>query len=177
MEPRAQFSKEQGPFTPTQAMQMQGVPYAEAVGSVLWPMIVLRLDVAFAIGILSQSIQNPGKVHWEGLKHVIVYLESIKDFWLTFGGCGKSLPEGFFNADWAGQRHQHSITGYSFHMGQGAVMWSSKKQNIVALSSMEAEYIAQTHAAKEALYLCTFIVEIDENHVTRTELGDVSRKS
>ena len=45
-------------------------------------------------------------------------------------------------------------------MGQGAMMWSSKKQNIVALSSMEAEYIAQTHAAKDVLYLCTFIVEI-----------------
>jgi hypothetical protein len=160
MEPGAQFSKEQGPFTPTQAMQMQGVPYAEAVGSVLWPVIVSRPDAAFAIGILSQFIQNPGKAHWEGLKRVIVYLGSTKDFWLTFGGRGKSLPEGFCDADWAGQRHRHSITGYSFHMGLGAVTWSSKKQNIVALSSTEAEYIAQTHAAKEALYLRTFVAEI-----------------
>jgi hypothetical protein len=47
-------------------------------------------------------------------------------------------------------------------MGSGAVTWSSKKQYIVALSSTEAEYIAQTHAAKEALYLRTLIGEIRE---------------
>jgi len=44
-------------------------------------------------------------------------------------------------------------------MGQGAVTWSSKKQHIIALSSTEAEYIAQTHAAKEALWIRTFIGE------------------
>ena len=45
-------------------------------------------------------------------------------------------------------------------MGAGAVTWSSKKQYIVALLSTEAEYIAQTHAAKEAMYLCAFVQEI-----------------
>src|ERR1700728_995295 len=44
-------------------------------------------------------------------------------------------------------------------MGQGAVMWSSKKQHIIALSSTEAEYIVQMHAAKEALWIRTFIGE------------------
>ena len=51
-------------------------------------------------------------------------------------------------------------------MGQGAVTWSSKKQYIIALSSTEAEYIAQTHAAKEALYLRSFIGEIREKFST-----------
>ena len=41
-----------------------------------------------------------------------------------------------------------------------AVSWSSKKQNIVALLSTEAEYIAQTHAAKEAIWLRSFINEV-----------------
>jgi hypothetical protein len=45
-------------------------------------------------------------------------------------------------------------------MGKGAVSWSSKKQYIIALSSTEAEYIAQTHAAKEALWLRSFLKEI-----------------
>ena len=45
-------------------------------------------------------------------------------------------------------------------MGAGAVTWSSKKQYIVALLSTEAEHVAQTHAAKEAMYLCTFVQEI-----------------
>ena len=46
------------------------------------------------------------------------------------------------------------------HMGGGVISWSSRKQHIVTLSSTEAEYVAQTHVAKEALWLCSFIGEI-----------------
>ena len=68
MESGAQFSKEQGPSTPTQAMRMRGIPYAEAIGSILWPVVVSRPDAAYAVGVLSQFIQNPGQAHWEALK-------------------------------------------------------------------------------------------------------------
>ena len=62
--------------------------------------------------------------------------------------------------DWGGQKHHHSISGYSFYMGAGAISWSSKKQHVVALLSTEAEYITQTHMAKEALWLCSFLQEL-----------------
>ena len=106
------------------------------------------------------SIQNPGQAHWEALKCVIVYLECTKDLWLTFGGRTTTLVQGYCDADWGSQKHRHSISGYSFHLGKGAVSWSSKKQYIIALSSTEAEYIAQTHATKEALWLQAFLQEI-----------------
>ena len=86
MEPRSMFSKEQGSMSITKAMPMRGVPYAEAIGSVLWPAIISRPDVAYAVGVLAQFIKNPGNVHWEALKHIIVYLQSTKDVWLTFSG-------------------------------------------------------------------------------------------
>ena len=47
-----------------------------------------------------------------------------------------------------------------FHYGVGAVSWSSKKQNIVLLLSTEAEYVAQTHAAKEVIWLRSFISKL-----------------
>ena len=77
-----------------------------------------------------------------------------------FSGRSKPAVEGFCNVDWGGQKHRHSISGYSFHMGARAISWSSKKQHVVALSSTEAEYITQTHAAKEALWLCSFLQEL-----------------
>ena len=166
MEHGAQFTKEQGPSTPTQAMRMRGIPYAEAIRSVLWPVVVSRPDAVYAVGVLSQFIQNPGQAHWEVLKHIIVYLGCTKDLWLTFGGRTKTLVEGYCDVDWAGQKHRHSILGYSFHMGKGAISWSSKKQYIVVLSSTEAEYIAQTHAAKEALWLHSFLKEVRGAHNT-----------
>ena len=136
------------------------MPYNEAIGSVLWPAVVSWPDIAYAIGVLSQFIQNPGQSHWEALKRVISYLNMTKDLWLTFGGGSKDLTEGFSDADWAGQKDTHSISGYSFYFGQGTVSWSSKRQHIVALSSTEAEYIAQTHTTKEVLWLRSFVDEI-----------------
>ena len=83
-----------------------------------------------------------------------------KTLWLTFGGGSKYLVEGFSDADWAQQKDRHSILGYAFYFCRGAISWSSKKQHIIALSSTEVEYIAQTHAAKEALWLRGFLAEI-----------------
>ena len=112
MEPGAQFTKEQGPSTPTQMMRMRNVPYAEAIGSVLWPVMISRPDAAFSVSVLSQFIQNPGRIHWEALQRVIVYLNSTKDLWLTFGGRTTSL-EGYCDADWAGQKDTPGIPKYN----------------------------------------------------------------
>jgi hypothetical protein len=153
------LTKEQSPFTPTQFDQMKDVPYSEAIGRALWPVMISRPDALCAVGILAQFVQNPGLAHWKALKRVMGYLYTTRDLWLTFGGVDAEL-EGFSDADWASQSHRHSISGYAFRMGKGAVTWSSKKQAIVALSSTEAEYIAQTHAAKELIWLRTFLGEL-----------------
>jgi phosphopantetheinyl transferase (holo-ACP synthase) len=92
----------------------------------------------------------------------MVYLGSTKNLWLTFGGRTQKLVEGFCNSDYANQLDCHLIAGFAYHFGEGAISWSSKKQQIIAQSTIEAEYIAQAHAAKEALWLRTFISEIRE---------------
>lgn len=130
MEPNIQLSTKQSPSTANQSLRMRGVPYSQAIGSVLWPVVVSRPDAAYAVGILSKFMQNPGQAHWE-----------------AFGGEKDEMLQGYCDADWASQEHRHSISGYSFHFGAGAVSWSSKKQAVIALSSTEAEYIAQTHGA------------------------------
>jgi hypothetical protein len=58
------------------------------------------------------------------------------------------------------QEDRHAISGYAFLIDGSAVSWSSKRQEIVVLSTTEAEYVAATHAAKEALWLRTFVSEI-----------------
>ena len=70
------------------------------------------------------------------------------------------LLEGYSNSDWASQKHRHLISGFSFHYGQGTISWSLKKEAVIALSSTKVEYVAQTHAAKEAMWLKTFVNEV-----------------
>ena len=82
----ATLSTSDSPSTPTQVVRMCGIPYAEAIGSVLWPVVISQPDAAFAVSTLLQFIQNPGPTHWEALKRVIIFLGSTKDLWLTFGG-------------------------------------------------------------------------------------------
>ena len=84
----------------------------------------------------------------------------MKKLWLTFGGKKEVLQEGYSDSDWASHVHWHLILGYLFSYRHGAVLWSSKKQNIITLSSTEAEYIAQMHAAKEGIWLKAFINEV-----------------
>ena len=154
------LSKELGPSTPTQVMQIKGVTYAKAIGCVLWTAVVSRPDIMFVTGVLAQFVQNPEQPHWEALKRVINYLGWTSDLWLTFSGKPRSDIYGYTDADRASQKDQHSTSGYSFHLGQGAITWSSKKQHIIALSSMEVEYTALTHMAKEALWLQSMVSEI-----------------
>ena len=61
---------------------------------------------------------------------------------------------GYTDNDWAGSvDDRKSTSGYVFHMGSGAISWASKKQPVVALSTAEAEYVAATAAACQAVWL------------------------
>ena len=62
--------------------------------------------------------------------------------------------------DGATQEHRHAITGYAFLIDGRSISWSSKKQEIVTLSTTESEYVAAKHTAKEAIWLCWFIGEV-----------------
>jgi hypothetical protein len=73
---------------------------------------------------------------------------------------GDSKTAAYADVDWAGQTDRHSISGYVFLIGRGAATWSSKKQDLIVLSTTEAEYVARTHAAKEVVWWRNFLAEI-----------------
>ena len=61
--------------------------------------------------------------------------------------------EGYTNVDGSSQEHGHAISGYVFLVNGGAISWSSKKQELIMLSTAESKYVAATYAAKEAIWL------------------------
>ena len=93
------------------------------------------------------------------MKQIYRYLTGTKKLALTFGA-GKRGLEGFTDADGASQEHRHTITGYAYILDGGAISWASKKQELVTLSTTEAEYVAATHAAKEGVWLRHLIGEV-----------------
>jgi hypothetical protein len=131
---------------------MAKVPYREAIGSLMYASVATRPDITFAISYLSQFLENPGRVHWEAVKRVLRYLSGTKTHALTYGNEHHDII-GFTDADGASQEHRHAISGFAFLIDGGAVSWASKKQELITLSTAEAEYVAATHAAKECIWL------------------------
>jgi hypothetical protein len=138
---------------------MRNIPYREAVGALMYAALATRPDISFAVSLLSRFSSNPGRAHWEAVKRVYRYLIGSRDLWLTYGGEPRSLV-GFGDADGSMAEDRHAISGYAFLIDGGAVSWSSRRQEIVSLSTTESEYVAATHAAKETLWLRSLIKEI-----------------
>ncbi|GJY53237.1 hypothetical protein Tco_0444901 [Tanacetum coccineum] len=65
---------------------MKNVPYASAVGSIMYAVRCTRPDVAFAQNMTSRFQQNPGEPHWTAVKNILKYLRNTKDMFLVYGG-------------------------------------------------------------------------------------------
>ena len=134
--------------------------YQSAVGSLMYAMLGTRPDIAFAVSVVSRYASNPTPVHWTAVKRIFRYLRHSLDLRLTFSGPLKPLA-GYTDADWAGDKDtRRSTSGYLFNIGSAAISWSSKRQATVALSTCEAEYMGQTQAAKEAIWLSGLLNEL-----------------
>ncbi|KAJ9523654.1 hypothetical protein QJQ45_019923 [Haematococcus lacustris] len=126
--------------------------YSALVGSLLYLTCCTRPDIAFAVGALARHMSAPTTQHWAAACSVLCYLKGTPDQGLLFGGV--SGLQGFSDADYAGDKDTaRSTTGYIFTLNGGAISWSSRLQPTVAMSTAEAEYMAASSAAKEALWL------------------------
>jgi hypothetical protein len=127
--------------------------YQSAVGSLIYAMLGTRPDLAFAVLVVSRFASNPTTTHLKAVKRIFRYLRSTIGIGLVFRGSIEPLT-GYTDSDWAGDHDtRRSTSGYVFNIGSAAISWSSKRQPTVSLSSCEAEYIGQTNATKEAMWL------------------------
>ncbi|KAL5825663.1 hypothetical protein ACOSQ3_021726 [Xanthoceras sorbifolium] len=154
------LSKEQSPKTEEERTHMAKVPYASAIGSLMYAMVCTRPDIAQAVGAVSRYMNNPGKIHWEAVKWILRYLRGTTNKTLCFKG-GDTTLTGYVDADLAGNVDiRKSTTGYVYTLGGTAVSWVSQLQKIVALSTTEAEYVAVTEASKEMVWLQSCLEEL-----------------
>lgn len=122
--------------------------------------ISTRPDITHAVSLLSQFNENPGLNHWKAAKRVLRYLKGTKSMKLVFEKTRKKL-EGFADADWGNDADdRRSYTGYFFKLANAAVIWSSRKQKSITLSSTEAEYVSLSEAAKEVMHFKKFLEEV-----------------
>lgn len=149
----------------------RNLPYRSGVGSLMYLSQCTRPDIAYAVGVLSQHLENPCDRHWDALEHVLRYLRGTSTAVINYntsatpslsGNQSWHLPSHFSDADWAGDKSTRlSTTGYLFTFAGGAISWRSRLQQTVALSSTEAEYRATTEAGQEVIWLHLLLSSLD----------------
>jgi len=133
------------------------VPYRELVGALLHLSRYTRPDIQFAVSYVARYCNCFSKENWVEVKHILRYLQQTKGAKLVYGGAVGDRRLGLYgyvDADWASDISDRvSVSGYVFMYGGGPVSWASRKQASPATSTLEAEYMAMSEAAQEAIYL------------------------
>ena len=140
---------------------MNDVPYALAVGSIMYAMLCTRPDVSYALSVSSRYQSDPGLEHWAAVKNILKYLRRTKDLLLVFGGDEELIVNGYTDAGFMTDPDDFkSQSGYVFILNGGTVCWKSSKQNTVVDSTTEAEYVAASKALKEAVWIKQFLEDV-----------------
>ena len=101
---------------------MKSVPYASAIGSIMYAMLCTRPDVCLAISLAGRYQSNPGVDHWTTVKNMLKYLKSTKDMFLIYGGDKELVVNGYVDASFdTDPDDSKSQTGYMFILNGGAV--------------------------------------------------------
>src|SRR5665213_1128624 len=124
------FSKAQCPTSSEEKSNMDKVPNASAVGSIMYAMVCTRPNVSYALNVLSRYQSNLGDPHWQAVKTILNYLRRTKDQFLVYGGEDNGLVvTGYTNASFQTCTDDFlSQSGYVFCLNGGAVIWKSSKQ-------------------------------------------------
>ncbi|KAL4324576.1 hypothetical protein GQ457_11G024470 [Hibiscus cannabinus] len=123
---------------------------------------IWQMDVktAFLNGKLEEDT-NPGEGHWTVVKNILKYLRRTKDVFLVYGDEEKLGIKGYTDASFQTDKDDsRSQSGFVFCLNGGAVSWKSSKQDTIADSTTETEYITASEATKEAVWIKKFISEL-----------------
>ena len=100
---------------------MKVIPYASAIGSIMYAMLCTKPDVCLAISLAGRYQSNPGVDHWTAVKNILKYLKRTKDMFLIYGGDKELVVNGYVDASFdTNPDDSKSQTGYVFILNDGA---------------------------------------------------------
>ncbi len=149
------LSKDMEAKTTAEKALMPKVPYANAVGELMFLANFTRPDIQYAVSQAAKYMQNPGPKHWEAVKRILRYLQGTRNYGLQYEYAGPDAQvTGYCDADWGMDRDNgKSITGMILKFHGAAIAWKSKQQTTVAKSSTEAEMYAANVVMTELVWI------------------------
>ena len=154
MEARSQF------WDDTSPLLEDANRYRRLLGKLIY-LTVTRPDIVYTVSLLSQFMQEPRQVHWEGALRVLAYIKNAPGRGLIYRRHGHTRVEAYSDAGYAGDKgDRKSTTGYCTYVGGNLVTWRSRKQKVVSCSSAEAEYRAMAETAREMIWIKSLLTNL-----------------
>ena len=127
--------------------------FKQMVGSLMY-LTSTQPDIMFVVSLISRYMGQPTELHLQTAKRVLRYLRGITNLVIFYKKGGNDKLVAFTDSDYAGDlEDRKSTSGYVFMLSSGAMSWSSRKQPVVSLSTTEAEFIAATSCACQAVWM------------------------
>ena len=127
-------------------------------------------DIAFAVNQLSQYLVEPNWIYLGAAKHMLRYVKGTIGYGLVFGAKGRRQQQGlitYSDSAYAKSKENRSTTSFIFMIDGAPITWSSRRQSVTAQGSTEAEYVAASEAAKQAIWTRHFLYAIGKGAVYR----------
>ena len=152
------FNLNKCPKNDFERKHIKNIPYASAIGSLMYAQVYTRPDIAFVIGVLGRHHSNPGVDHWRAANKVMRYLQGLKDYMLMYRRTDSLEVIDYSDADFFGFiDSQKSTFGYIFKLANEAVSWRSAKQTLIVTSTMKAEFVYCFEASSHGVCLKSLI--------------------
>jgi len=127
--------------------------YKSIVGSLMY-LMATHLHIMYAMILISRFMENPKSMHLQAAKRILRYVQGTIRYGIMYRKIDDFILIGYTNSDWAGSSDDRKNTSrYVFHLGSGAISWTSKKKPIVSLSSIEVEYIVTIGVAYQVVWM------------------------
>ena len=134
--------------------------YQRLVGKLIY-LSHTRPDIAYAVNIVSQFMHNPSEDHMDAVIRILRYSKSSLGEGLLFSKNGHLRINGYTYADWARNiSNRRSTSSYFMFFDRNLVIWRSKKQKVVALSSTEIEFRGMTKWVCELLWIKRLLTKL-----------------
>lgn len=135
--------------------------YRSIIGKLMYLSVGSRPDISFAVGLLSRFVECPMRKHMAAARRILRYLAATSTVGIQYGPSGDCSLIGYSDADFASCiRTRKSVSGVVVLLNGGPVLWHSRKQTIISLSTTEAEYIAAHDVSREVAWLRRFLTEL-----------------
>ncbi|MBW0474656.1 hypothetical protein O181_014371 [Austropuccinia psidii MF-1] len=134
--------------------------YCGAIGSINYLSTATRPDLSFTLSSLSQYLENLGIKHWHAFLHFLCYLKGSSNVGLRYKKEGAQGIRAWSDADWGNCcSTRHSVMGYLATFNSSLVLWKTRKQPLVSISTAEAEYKALGDLTSELIWLKQWCTE------------------